>query len=103
MEGHDVEMGPIDIVVIAWPAGAPMTGEAFPLLLDLVDRGIVRVLDAMLVKKEEDGSYFGLEAKTLMHRASGTSRSSKAPRPACSGTMTPRRLRRRSNRVARPP
>jgi hypothetical protein len=65
MEGHDVEMGPIDIVVIAWPAGAPMTGEAFPLLLDLVDRGIVRVLDAMLVKKEEDGSYFGFEAKDL--------------------------------------
>jgi hypothetical protein len=58
-------MGPIDIVVIAWPAGAPMTGEAFPLLLDLVDRGIVRVLDAMLVKKEEDGSYFGFEAKDL--------------------------------------
>src|SRR3954451_6202067 len=65
MEGQDVEMGPIDIVVIAWPAGSPMTGEAFPLLLDLVDRGIVRVLDAMLVKKEEDGSYAGFEAKDL--------------------------------------
>ncbi len=65
MEGHDEELGPIDIVVIAWPAGAPMTGEAFPLLLDLVDRGIVRVLDAMLVKKEEDGSFAGFEAKDL--------------------------------------
>jgi len=65
MEGHDEELGPIDIVVIAWPAGSPMTGEAFPLLLDLVDRGIVRVLDAMLVKKEEDGSYAGFEAKDL--------------------------------------
>ena len=29
MEGHDEELGPIDIVVIAWPAGSPMTGEAF--------------------------------------------------------------------------
>ena len=65
MEGHDEELGPIDIVVIAWPAGAPMTGEAFPLLLDLVDRGIIRVLDAMLVKKEADGSYSGFEAKDL--------------------------------------
>jgi hypothetical protein len=65
MEGHDVEMGPIDIVVIAWPAGSPMTGEAFPLLLDLVDRGIIRVLDAMLVKKDNDGSYSGFEAKDL--------------------------------------
>ena len=37
----------------------------FRLLLDLVDRGIIRVLDAMLVKKEEDGSYSGFEAKDL--------------------------------------
>ena len=65
MEGHDEELGPIDIVVIAYPAGAPMTGEAFPLLLDLVDRGIIRVLDAMFVKKEEDGSFAGFAAKDL--------------------------------------
>ena len=63
MEGHDEELGPIDIVVIAWPAGSPMTGEAFPLLLDLVDRGIIRVLDAMLVKKEEDGIVRRLRGK----------------------------------------
>ena len=40
------ELGPVDVVVIAYPAGAPMTGEAVPLLIDLVDRGIIRVLDA---------------------------------------------------------
>ena len=45
MEGHDEELGPIDIVVIGYPADAPMTGEAVPLLLDLVERGIIRVLD----------------------------------------------------------
>jgi hypothetical protein len=28
MEAHDDELGPIEIVVIAFPAGAPMTGEA---------------------------------------------------------------------------
>ena len=66
MEGHeDEEVGPIDIVVIGYPAGAPMTGEAAPLLLDLVDRGIIRVLDVMFVKKDEDGSYYGFEAKDL--------------------------------------
>ncbi len=65
MEGHEEELGPIDIVVIGYPAGAPMTGEAAPLLLDLVDRGIIRVLDVMFVKKDEDGSYFGFEAKDL--------------------------------------
>ena len=57
MEAHEArkELGPIDIVVIAYPAGAPMTGEAVPLLLDLVERGIIRVLDAMFVIKNEDG------------------------------------------------
>ena len=32
MEAHDEELGPVDIVVIGYPADAPMTGEAVPLL-----------------------------------------------------------------------
>jgi hypothetical protein len=65
MEAHNGEIGPIDVVVIAYPAGAPMTGEAVPLLLDLVERGIVRVLDAMFVMKNEDGSFSGFDARDL--------------------------------------
>jgi hypothetical protein len=65
METHDDEPGPIDIIVIAYPAGAPMTGEAMPLFLDLVDRGVIRVLDALFVAKAEDGSYSGFDAKDL--------------------------------------
>jgi hypothetical protein len=61
---HD-ELGPIDVAVIAWPPGAPMTGEAAPILLDLVDRGIVRIFDAMFVTKGEDGTVAGFEAKDL--------------------------------------
>jgi hypothetical protein len=61
---HD-ELGPIDVAVIAWPPGAPMTGEAAPILMDLVDRGIVRIFDAMFVTKGEDGSVLGFEAKDL--------------------------------------
>ena len=64
MEAHD-ELGPVDIVVIAYPAGSPMTGEAAPILVDLADRGIIRVLDAMFVKKNEDGTFMGFEAKNL--------------------------------------
>ena len=64
MEAHD-EIGPIDVVVIAYPAGSPMTGEAVPLLLDLVDRGIIRVLDALFVIKNDDGSFSGFEARDL--------------------------------------
>lgn len=57
-------MGPIDYVVIAFPDGQPK-GEAAPLLLDLVDRGIIRILDLMFIRKEEDGSVAGLEIKNL--------------------------------------
>ena len=59
------ELGPIDIVVISYPPGAPATGEAAPILLDLVERGVIRVLDALFVTKAEDGSVAGFEAKDL--------------------------------------
>ena len=71
MEAHDEELGPIDIVVIAYPAGAPMTGDAVPMLLDLVDRGIIRVLDALFVIKDKDGSYSGFEASGLEEKGVG--------------------------------
>lgn len=67
---HD-EFGPIDLVVIAYPPGAPLTGEAVPLLLDLVDRGIIRVLDAMFVQKNEDGSFSGFDARGLDEKSVG--------------------------------
>ena len=57
MEAHEEELGPIDIVVIGYAPDAPMTGEAVPLLLDLVDRGIVRVLDVLFVMQNEDGTF----------------------------------------------
>ena len=65
MDAHDGDVGPIDIVVIGYPAGAPMTGEAAPLLVDLVERGIIRVLDAMFVMKNEDGTFSGFDATNL--------------------------------------
>ena len=65
MEAHAEELGPIDIVVIGYTADAPMTGEAAPLLLDLVDRGIIRVLDVMFVIKNQDGSFSGFDARDL--------------------------------------
>jgi hypothetical protein len=65
MEAHDEELGPVDIVVIAYPPDAPMSGEAVPLLLDLVDRGIIRVLDVLFVMDTGDGTFTGFEAKNL--------------------------------------
>jgi hypothetical protein len=65
VEASEEEFGPIDVVVIGAPAGAPMTGEAIPILLDLVDRGIIRVLDARYVRKEADGTFAGFDFADL--------------------------------------
>jgi len=53
-------MGPIDYLVVAFP-GNRMTGEGMPLLIDLVDRGIIRILDLLFIRKELDGSVSGME------------------------------------------
>jgi hypothetical protein len=71
MATGELEMGPIDVVVIGYPAGAPMTGEAIPILVDLVDRGIVRVLDALFVRKEADGTFSGFDLADLDEQTAG--------------------------------
>jgi Family of unknown function (DUF6325) len=72
MEGKEEEaVGPIDVVLIGYPAGAPRTGEAIPLLLDLVDRGIIRVLDAVFVQKDADGSFSGFDFADLDEETAG--------------------------------
>src|SRR3954447_10749832 len=48
------EMGPVDYFVVGFE-NERMSGEAFPLLLDLVDRGIIRILDLAFIRKEDDG------------------------------------------------
>ena len=58
---HELDqMGPVDIVVIEFPDGEHK-GEAAPLLIDLVDRGIIRILDLMFIQKGEDGTVSALE------------------------------------------
>jgi hypothetical protein len=59
------ELGPIDYVVLEWPGTIPDTSGVQPLLLDLVDRGIIRILDVAFVAKDEDGSVSGLELGEL--------------------------------------
>ena len=61
----DEELGPIDLVVIGYPPGAPMTGEAAEIMVDLVERGIIRVLDATLVVKQDDGTFSGLSVSDM--------------------------------------
>ena len=52
------EIGPIDYLVIEF-AGTTPTGEGLPMLVDLVDRRIIRILDLTFVRKNQDGSIVG--------------------------------------------
>ncbi len=65
MSNEELELGPVDVVVIGYPKDAPRTGEAIPLFIDLVDKGVVRVLDVLLVQKDDDGTISGLEITDL--------------------------------------
>jgi hypothetical protein len=57
------EMGPVDYVVVEFPAGkADFSGEMAAELSALLNRGTVRVLDLILLKKELDGSVEGFES-----------------------------------------
>ena len=58
------EMGPVDYIVLEWPGRQP-SGEAVPLILDLVERGIIRIMDVAFVQKDEDGTVRGLEVDAL--------------------------------------
>ena len=61
MSSTDIELGPIDYLVVEWPAGKDPSGEGLPHLVDLVDNGIIRILDLAFMRKEEDGTVISLE------------------------------------------
>jgi hypothetical protein len=58
------EMGPVDYVLVEWTGRQP-TGEALPHLVDLVDRGIIRILDIAFMVKDESGEVAGIEISDL--------------------------------------
>jgi Family of unknown function (DUF6325) len=59
-----IEMGPVDYVLVEWPGRQP-SGEAMPHLIDLVDRGLIRIIDLTFIAKDEDGTVAGLELADL--------------------------------------
>lgn len=52
---EDIELGPIDYLVVEFPP-TYRTGEGLPYLVELVDRGVIRILDLVWIKKLEDGT-----------------------------------------------
>ncbi|TMK56123.1 MAG: DUF1269 domain-containing protein [Actinobacteria bacterium] len=61
---ESVEMGPIDYILVEWPGRQP-NGEVAPHLVDLVERGLIRIIDLALITKGEDGSVAGIELEDL--------------------------------------
>jgi hypothetical protein len=56
-------LGPVDYIIVEFPAGASnFTGEMAKELLALVDSGTIRVIDVLILTKDEDGT---VEAKEL--------------------------------------
>jgi uncharacterized membrane protein len=58
------EMGPIDYIIMEWPKDQ-VGGDVAPLLLDLVDRGIIRILDIQFVSKDEEGLVTAVDLADL--------------------------------------
>lgn len=56
--------GPIDFVLLEFP-GDRVTGQTADALLELVDRGIVRVYDLLVIRKDDDGSFTGIDVTDL--------------------------------------
>src|SRR5512132_2780879 len=60
------QLGPVDYLVVEFPAGASnFTGEMAKELLELVDSGTIRVIDVLILTKNEDGSVDAMELSDL--------------------------------------
>ena len=60
------ELGPVDYVVVEFPAGqSNFTGEMVEELLALVDSGTIRVIDALILTKDEDGAVEAMELSDI--------------------------------------
>jgi hypothetical protein len=58
------ELGPVDWIVVEFP-GSRFNGQIVPALLDLVERDLIRVLDLLVLKKDDDGSLEAFELSDL--------------------------------------
>jgi hypothetical protein len=57
-------MGPISYLIVEFP-GNQMTGQGFPILVDLVDRGLIRIVDLRFITKDSDGAIRAIELSDI--------------------------------------
>ena len=64
------KLGAVDWVVLEFP-GSKFNGNIAPVIHDLTDRGLIRVLDLLVVKKDTDGHFEVFETQDLDNRELG--------------------------------
>ena len=90
------ELGPIDYLLVEWPGRQP-NGEVAPHLIDLVDRGLIRVLDLAFIAKDEDGTvtFLDLDAvagevvELAVFQGAGSGLLDEEDRAAAAGVLEP--------------
>ena len=60
MTDQETALGPVDYLIVEWPAGVQPTGKGLEELANLTELGLIRVLDLVFVMKGEDGTMAGL-------------------------------------------
>lgn len=59
-----MSLGPVEIIVVGFP-GNQFTGEVAPALAELVEGGLIRVIDLVFVTKDTEGDVVGIELSDL--------------------------------------
>ena len=77
------ELGPVDWLVVEFP-GSRFNGEIAPALRDLVQRDLIRVLDLLILKKDQDGSLEAFELSDLDPSEAGSFDRTKTSWRCCS-------------------
>ena len=63
------ELGPVDWIVVEFKE-SKFTGDIAPILKDYVDRGLIRILDLLFLRKDDEGNLEAFEATDLDETAS---------------------------------
>ena len=69
---HGMSIGPVEYIAIAFP-GNKFSGEIIPAIKKLQDSGTIRVLDLVIITKDEDGNVAAIELADAEPRDSGRS------------------------------
>jgi uncharacterized membrane protein len=57
-------MGPVEYIVVGFPENR-FDGTIIPALADLVEQGLIRILDLVFIAKDEDGNVIGFEYEDM--------------------------------------